>query len=958
MKLVEPLKDFGWLLNTVQAPSKYLGGEYGSVVKPHVENDSRLNVAVAFPDMYEIGMSNLAIKIIYNGLNAYDDIRSELVFAPDKDFEELLVKKNIPLYTLQTGMPLGNTDVVAFSIGYELCATEVLAMLDLGKIPLKVCDRGEDDPVVISGGCGTTNPEPMSDFFDAVMIGEAEEGLFALMEELAALKKSGASRKEKMELIASKPFMWTKKECSIYVEEESVDKSILSQNKSKKIARKAVQKEFGLVPSVTSYFPLPSIRPVQDHGVIEIMRGCPNGCRFCHAGVYYRPTRVKNLKLIIDEIDHLVFDAGYREVSLNSLSSADFPEIENLLDILNERYKGYNVSFQLPSLKVNSMSLPLLEKLSTVRKSGLTFAVETPEETWQLSLNKEVYAQHLETIIKEAKAKGWNSAKFYFMIGLPLGDYFGESGSDGTALKSEEETIVEFMTELQRRTRIQCNVNVGVFIPKPHTAYQWVKQLSPAEAARKVEYLYQNLPRGKFKLGRHNYDTTVLEGLLSRGDHRVGELILKAYNKGARFDAWDEHLRVNMQYWREAFEEADWDVMGYVYREWSVDEILPWDSVSLGPAKGFYKREWQRSIDHVLTPKCINSCDHPCGICSDKTGVHVFSREEIESVSAYAENKKIPVVPERPVSNIPLLYRVVFNFTRKNGGEYSAYLSQVEVFHKAILRSTMPFVFTTGFNPLPRLEFATAMSLGIPSYEETASCYLYDSVKSQEFIDNMNKVLPECYHIQSALVFPVTNLRKREPLSQNLWGGMYLYKFREGYRAEDFFNSSVASKFFQEEKKYTFAKYTSCEDFHRILTKNDMKDFMNNSIPNVFLAQTPVSDKVFRTAIEEFYEGKRWWEVVVVNKVRTLADPRIQGWTAKDEENWRYNNKSFEKDEIKTESELPVSYVDLFKKIAQINLELINKKQQLEKEREEFYREHPDVYKRHQENKLKAKESK
>ncbi|WP_407399167.1 TIGR03960 family B12-binding radical SAM protein [Treponema sp.] len=903
MKLIDPLNTFGPLLNSVQVPSRYVGGEFGVTIKNHADNDRLFNFAVAFPDMYEIAMSNLAVKIIYNGLNSLPNVRCERVFAPAPDFEELMKSKEVPLYTLETGMPLCSTDMIGFSIGYELGITEVIAMLEDGKVPAFAADRKEGDPIVIAGGCGVTNPAAFSDFFDAFIIGEAEPVLFEMVSELASMKEKGASRNELLAFMETKSFIWTKKKCT---------------GNDRKVARRAVQNNFGLVPSIPSWFPLPSNRPVQDHGVIEIMRGCPNGCRFCHAGVYYRPTRVKNLKLIIDEIDHLVFDAGYREISLNSLSSADFPDVGGLLDLLNERYKGFNVSFQLPSLKVNSMSLDILEKLSTVRKSGLTFAVETPEEMWQLSLNKEVYAQHLEEIVREAKKRGWSSAKFYFMIGLPLGDYFSENklepGSEGT----EERAIVDFLIPLQARTKIQCNVNVGVFIPKPHTAYERMKQITPEEAQKKIDYIYQNLPRGKFKIGRHNFNATILEGLLSRGDHRAGKVIYSAYRKGARFDAWDEYLRENFGKWQEAFEEADYDVLDYIYKEWSFDEELPWSGVSLGPSPSFYKKEWDKSLQSVLTPKCTSNCDHRCGICNTAENVEVYTPEKIESVSKCLQNKTIQVPETVPECNIQVMYRVIFNFQRKDGGEFTAYLSQVEIFHKAILRSGLRFVFTSGFNPLPRLEFATAMTLGVPSYEETASCLLYDDLDPKIFIEAMNKVLPDNLHVTEAFIFPVTNLRKRESLTTGLWGAVYTYRFNDKAVEDSFFASDIY-KAFKEDNP-------------------EVKVTRNESIT----VKSPVSDKKLRQAIEEF-TCKKWFQVVDVVKIQTLAKPEISGWTAADEDKWRHDSKNFKKTETESEHTEPIPFMELYKQIARINKELIEKRQELTQEQVKFYEDHPDV---------------
>lgn len=903
MKLIDPLKTFGPLLNSVQVPSRYVGGEFGVTIKEHGNNDRLFNFAVAFPDMYEIAMSNLAVKIIYNGLNQLPNVRCERVFAPAPDFEQLMKDKEVPLYTLETGMALHDTDMIGFSIGYELGITEVLAMLEDGKVPVLASERKDGDPIVIAGGCGVTNPAPFSDFFDAFIIGEAEPVLFELVSELASMKEKGASREEMISLMESKKFIWTKRKCT---------------GPDKKVARRAVQNNFGLVPSIPSWFPLPSNRPVQDHGVIEIMRGCPNGCRFCHAGVYYRPTRVKNLKLIIDEIDHLVFDAGYREISLNSLSSADFPDVGGLLDLLNERYKGFNVSFQLPSLKVNSMSLDILEKLSSVRKSGLTFAVETPTEMWQLSLNKEVYAQHLEEIVREAKKRGWSSAKFYFMIGLPLGDYFSDKKLEPGAEGTEERAIVDFLLPLQGRTKIQCNVNVGVFIPKPHTAYERMRQITPEEAKRKIDYIYQNLPRGKFKIGRHNFDSTILEGLLSRGDFRAGKVIYSAYKKGARFDAWDEYLRENFCKWQEAFEEADYDVIGSIYRNWSMEDELPWNGVSLGPAPSFYKKEWEKSLNSILTSKCTSNCDHKCGICNTAEEVEVYTPEKIESISGSLQNKTI-VAPEMvPECNIEVMYRVLFNFQRKDGGEFTAYLSQVEIFHKAILRSGLRFVFTSGFNPLPRLEFATAMTLGVPSYEETASCLLYEDIDPKVFIESMNRVLPENLHITEAFIFPVTNLRKRESLTTGLWGALYSYSFMDKTVEEAFFASDLYKTFAEQNPQFTVAR----ED--KITVK------------------APVSDKKLRQAIEEF-TGKKWFEVVEVIKLKTLAKPEITGWTAADEDKWRHESKKFKKTQIESEYSEPVPFMDLYRQIAKINLELIEKRKELTQEQVKFYEDHPDI---------------
>lgn len=892
MNLINPLKEFGNELCAVQNPAAYIGGEFGQIVKEHTANDLLLNFAVAFPDVYTIAMANQAIKIIYNGLNKLENVRCERVFAVEKDFEQLLKKHNTLLYTLESGMPLKDVDVLGVSIGYELGVTGALSMLDLGGIPLLKKDRTENDPIVIAGGCGATNPAAFSDFFDAFFIGEAEGGMFELIDELAELKKQGAKRSALLEHFASNPHVWTE---NMFVEKNGHSK-----------ATRAVWADFGRIPSVESFMPLPNIKPVQDHGVVEIMRGCPNGCRFCHAGIYYRPQRVKSRQLIFDEVEKLVFEGGYREISLTSLSSADYPDIEALLDALTKRYKPLNVSFQLPSLKVNSFSLPLLEKLSEVRKSGLTFAVETPDEAWQLRLNKEVYAQHLADIILDAKKRGWKSAKFYFMVGLPLPETEGHT---------EEKAIVDFMLDLQERTRIQCNVNVGTFIPKPHTPYQWVRQISPLESERKLKYIRDNLPRGKFKVGTHDVSTSFVEGLFSRGDKRAGKVILSAYKKGARLDAWENHLRENLPFWEEAFNEAPYDVKESIVRERSKDETLPWDDVILGPPKNFYKKEWEKSEDESLTPKCQEACDHRCGVCNNKVCVNTQDKSELLTLK-----NALPSI-HYPEWNIPVLYRVLFAFTKKDGGEYISHLSMIENFNRAFLKCSLPVVYSVGFNPIPRLEFASNLSLGITSDCEIASCLLYENTSEEDFIKSINAELPNSMQIYKAFIFPVTNQRRRESLATCLWGSVFEYSFKV--------SEKEIKEYFESEEVKPFLEETSLCEFTLSGTKLKAKLLFKE-------------DRPFRNSLENYF-GKKIWDIASIHKVEMLAKPQITGWTAEMNGEYQKSLENMENhDEMKDinqkfkgrvlhskenlAGENTLTYFELYKKIALVNKELMKQR--------------------------------
>ncbi|RKX70434.1 MAG: radical SAM protein, partial [Spirochaetes bacterium] len=559
-------KDLGNILNSVEKPGRYVGGEFGAITGTPSKNDFK--VCIVFPDLYEIGMSNQAVRILYKLFNETPGIHAERAFSPAPDFQKALEEKLIPIYSLENGIPVSDFDVLAVTVGYELSFSNYLSFLKAGKIPIRSKDRNNRHPLIIAGGPAMTNPAPWGDFIDAVYIGEAEGRVSEDLLNLKALKSSGADRVELLARIAEMKGYWTP---------------------GNTITQRISWIGFGKEKGSPAVFPIPSMIPVQDHGVIEIMRGCPNKCRFCHAGVFYRPFRQKSIRRILEEAEFLVNKCGYRDITLSSLSTGDYSNLEPLVKQLNTLYADKRISFSLPSLRVNSITLSLIGNLGTVRKSGLTFAVETPTVKGQKGINKEVPADRVIEILREAKKEGWKLAKFYFMLGLPV-----DNGDD------EAEAIVDYLINIQKSSSMNLNVNLGTFIPKPHTPFQRSAQLTDEEAITKIRLIKDGLRSNKrIRFSFHSPYVSFLEGIISRGDKQSGELAYQAWMNGACFDAWDD--RMDRDAWRKAIAEADWEVEKESCRERSIEEELPWDSISLGVSEKHLNCESSRSEDGTLT---------------------------------------------------------------------------------------------------------------------------------------------------------------------------------------------------------------------------------------------------------------------------------------------------------------------------------------------------------------------
>jgi radical SAM superfamily enzyme YgiQ (UPF0313 family) len=747
---IDIIKEVGGELLKVSSPARYVGGEEGRLAK----KDATLQTIIAFPDMYEIGMSNNALKIIYNQLNKIDDVSCGRVFAVAPDFEKLLIEKNIPLYELDTGLTLKDSDILMFTLSYELGITGVLSILDTAKIPIRSENRNENDPIVIAGGPSVANPLPFQAFIDAFWIGEAEDGFFDLVLELKNKRKNGACKQELFDIIKEHPSVWVA---------------------GKKTVQRAVDSLFAEREPSVNIYPLPSMRIVQQHATVEIMRGCPNGCRFCFAGTWYKPMRQKSESTVRQEVSQYIAEGGFREISLSSLSSGDYKDIGHLVDVLNIDFADSHISFQLPSLHISTLSLEILEKISLVRKGGLTFAVETPLDAWQIAINKEISLEAVTKLILEAKKYGYKSAKFYFMIGLPLLNNEEEF--------NEEDAIISFILEAARITKMTFNINVGVFIPKPHTPFQWAPLIDTETANKKLFKILNALKRSPHKVSVHNSFTSYLEGIISRGDERVSKIIEEAYISGCRLDAWSEYFKKDN--WLEVLDKNK-DIVCEITGPKNIDDDLPWDFIKSRTSKNFLKNERKKALSRELSSPCIQKCTTNCGVCGEKLSI-VENKIQVDNLYSVDKLEKCKNHCEKDHVKDGDTNRLIFSYSKEGSAVFLSHLAMIEVFTTAFLRSGIEICWTLGFNPIPKIDFAAPISVGVQGENEIA---LIDIKNETTFAEKINNFLPDGIKIKDSHFFTVKSGEKKYSLPALLWGFAY-----ENGKNTDFVKSTDDKKY-------------------------------------------------------------------------------------------------------------------------------------------------------------------
>ena len=607
------------ILMSIEKPARYIGGEYNSVMKDKEQVDVRF--CMCFPDVYEIGMSHLGIQILYDMFNRREDTWCERVYSPWPDLHKVMKEQHIPLFALESQDPLKEFDFLGITLQYEMCYTNILQVLDLAEIPIWSKDRKKGDPIVIGGGPCSYNPEPIADFFDIFYIGEGETVYGDLIELYKIYKHSDMTREEFLIKVSQIPGLYVP---ALYDVTYHEDGTIASFGPKYEEVPKTILKQVVTDMSSAVYPEKPVVsymKVTQDRVVLEIMRGCIRGCRFCQAGMIYRPTRPKDVNVLKHYAEAMLDNTGQEEITFSSLSSSDYQSLPELTDCLIEKMDNNHVNISLPSLRIDAFSLDVMQKIQDIKKNSLTFAPEAGTQRLRDVINKGLTKENILNGSLQAFLGGWNKVKLYFMMGLPTETY-----DDITGIADLPEEISELyfanIPKEKRDGRVMVSASASYFVPKPFTPFQWAPMITPEEFQKRAYFVKDKFREAKnhksLKFAYHEADITILEGLLARGDRKLCQVIYDVYQSGQIFDAWTEYF--DKSNWDNALEKNHIDIGFYTYRDRSVDEILPWDFIDIGVTRKFMEKEWERAQAEVVTPNCRMQCSG-CGAAKFGGGV-------------------------------------------------------------------------------------------------------------------------------------------------------------------------------------------------------------------------------------------------------------------------------------------------------------------------------------------------
>jgi radical SAM family uncharacterized protein/radical SAM-linked protein len=708
------------LLASVQRPSRYIGGEPNSVLKDH--SQVNLKIALSFPDIYEVGMSHYGLLLLYDILNAQKEIACERVFLPWVDMADLLRKRGLALSSLESDTSLKEFDIVGISIPHELVLTNIVELLQLGGIHPLASERRENLPLVIGGGSGVFNPEPAADLFDALVIGDGEEAVLDISRAFMEWRKSGRKKEALLESLAKIDGVYVPSFFRADYSDSALTRIVPAFDWYRQVKRRILKNlDLSRIPSKPM---VPNTELIHDRLTAEVMRGCTAGCRFCQAGITYRPAREKEPQALLEQITAALRESGYEEVSLLALSAGDYANLETLTEALLPLCAREKVAISLPSLRVGTLTDKIIERIRSLRKTGFTLAPEAGSAHLRSVINKRIDEEELLKCAQKIFACGWRNLKLYFMIGLP------------TETEDDVKEIVRLSAAVKsagRAVGVNPNVNVSIssFVPKAHTPFQWEKQAPQEETEEKLSFLKKSLRRAGIQMKWHSPTLSTLEGVFSRGDRRLTQAVLEAHRLGARFDSWTEQFKEDA--WKKAFENCGISPQEYL-RERSESEVLPWSHINCGVTQEFLISERSKSRAREESPDCrIAGCAN-CGVCDLKAG-------EIPS-EFLRQKKSVRLIDRKPRRYREIQFRCRITYTKLGRAAYLGHLELKQILERAFRRAELPLKYSEGFRPEPRISYSSPIPLGTESTAEVLDVRLTENLQAQEIIDRVNPLLP------------------------------------------------------------------------------------------------------------------------------------------------------------------------------------------------------------------------